>query len=103
MGHDAPGEIGTSPTKLRSIVALPSRRTQCLRTSPSTRRAPVDGHRFDTLAKSVATPATRRATFGALAGAGLFAALGLGRQASAAQGVAPGQPCTLAFATMVRL
>ena len=62
----------------------------------------MDATQFDTLAKRLVSPTTRRATLGAAVSGGLLSALGLGRtvaEARAAQGAA----CTLAFVATVRL
>ncbi len=66
----------------------------------------MDADRFDTLAKRLVTPTTRRATLGAAAAGGLLSALGLGRavphavpQTRAAQR----RTCALAFVATVRL
>jgi len=61
----------------------------------------VDGDRFDTLAKRLSTPTSRRATVGAAVTGGFLSALGLTRsipEASAAQG----GTCVVAFAAQVR-
>ena len=62
----------------------------------------MDADRFDSLAKRLVTPTTRRATLGASMAGGLLGALGLGRvlpETHAAQG----GTCTLDFSATVRL
>lgn len=61
----------------------------------------MDADRFDTLAKRLVTPTTRRATLGAVAAGGLLSALGLSRTVPAAQAAQDGT-CALAFVAMVR-
>jgi hypothetical protein len=61
----------------------------------------MDPDRFDSLAKRLITPTTRRATFGASAG-GLLSAFGLGRTVPETR-AAQGRTCKLAFAATVRL
>jgi hypothetical protein len=58
----------------------------------------MDAERFDTLSKRVASPATRRATLGAL----VASAIGLRHVPALAQ-EAQGQVCTLAFVATVRM
>ena len=61
----------------------------------------MDADRFDTLAKRLSTPTSRRAALGAAVAGGVLGALGLTRsvpEAAAAQG----QTCVLTFATTVR-
>jgi len=60
----------------------------------------MDAERFDTLAKRLVTPTTRRATLGAVAAGGLLSALGLSRTVPAAQAAQDGT-CALAFVVMV--
>src|SRR5215217_6118580 len=62
----------------------------------------MDADRFDTLAKRLVAPTTRRATLGAAAAGGLLGALGLGRAVPEIR-AAQGATCTLAFAATVRL
>lgn len=61
----------------------------------------MDADRFDTLAKRLVTPTTRRATLGAAAAGGLLSALGL-RHAAPQAHATQGGPCVLAFVAMVR-
>jgi hypothetical protein len=63
----------------------------------------MDGTQFDAMVRSVAQPATRRASLRALAGAGLLGLLARQQPAVTAQTGGQGQICTLAFAAMVRL
>jgi hypothetical protein len=61
----------------------------------------MDGDRFDSLARRVGTPTSRRAALGAAVAGGVLGALGLTRsvpEAAAAQG----QTCALTFATTIR-
>jgi hypothetical protein len=58
----------------------------------------MDADRFDALAKRVVTPATRRATLGAMV-AGVLGLAG----ASPVARAAPGQTCTMAFVAAVRI
>ena len=58
----------------------------------------MDADRFDALSKRVATPATRRATLGAMV-ASVFGIAGAASVARAAQG----QTCTMAFVAAVRM
>ena len=62
----------------------------------------MDADRFDSLARGLSSPTTRRATLGAVVTSGFFSALGLGRavpETSAAQG----GRCQLAFVANVRM
>ncbi len=60
----------------------------------------MDASRFDTLAKRLAAPTTRRATLGAAAASGLLSALGFSRTAPAVR-AAQGGTCVVAFAAQV--
>src|SRR4051794_4553254 len=60
----------------------------------------MDADRFDTLAKRLVTPTTRRATLGAAAAGGLLSALGLSR--AVPEATAQGGTCVLAFAAQLR-
>jgi len=62
----------------------------------------MDPDRFDTLAKRLVTPTTRRASLGGLAAGGLLSALGLGRAIPETRAAQP-RTCTLAFVATVRL
>src|SRR4051794_7522227 len=62
----------------------------------------MDGARFDTLARRLGAPTSRRATLGAVAASGLLGALGLVRSVPEVQ-AAKGGSCVLAFAANVRL
>src|SRR4051812_446129 len=62
----------------------------------------MEADRFDTLAKRLVAPSTRRASLGALAASGLLTALGLSRPVPETR-AAPGTTCSLAFAATVRL
>lgn len=61
----------------------------------------MDANRFDTLARQVGTPTSRRAALGATLASGVLGALGLGRAAPEAQ-AAQGQTCVLGFTANVR-
>lgn len=61
----------------------------------------MDDHRFDTLARGLAAPTSRRAALRGLAAGGVLGALGLTRVAVAEP--ATGAICTLAFSGSVRL
>lgn len=61
----------------------------------------MDGVHFDSLARRLAAPHTRRNVLGAAAAGGLLRALGLGRAAPEAR--AQGQTCTFDFVASVRL
>lgn len=58
----------------------------------------MDAHRFDSLTRVVATPASRRRALGALFGGGMLGALGRAAPPALAQGV-----CTLDFLGTVRI
>src|SRR5688572_7734058 len=62
----------------------------------------MDPDRFDTLAKRLVTPTSRRATLGGLAAGGLLSAFGLGRAVPETRAAQPGT-CELAFVAKVRL
>src|SRR5215211_822280 len=62
----------------------------------------MDPDRFDSLAKRLVTPASRRATLGGLAAGGLLSALGLGRGIPESRAAQSGT-CELAFVATVRL
>ena len=63
----------------------------------------MESNRFDSLAKGMAAPTTRRRALGALASGGLLGALGLRAAPHAAPAAAAGQTCTLAFAATARM
>lgn len=67
----------------------------------------MDSSRFDTLARGMAAPTSRRTAVRGLAGGGLLAALGLkttpGEVPAAAAAAAAGATCTLNFVANVRL
>src|SRR5215211_7074186 len=62
----------------------------------------MDPDRFDSLAKRLVTPASRRAALGGLAAGGLLSALGLGRAIPETRAAQQGT-CELAFVATVRL
>src|SRR5687768_643302 len=62
----------------------------------------MDADRFDSLAKRLVSPTTRRATLGGLAAGGLLSALGLSRAIPETRAAQSGT-CTLAFVATVRL
>ncbi len=61
----------------------------------------MDADRFDSLAKRVGTPTSRRAALGAALAGGVLGALGLGRPAPVVR-AAQGRTCSFAFSTTVR-
>jgi len=61
----------------------------------------MDADRFDSLAKRLGAPATRRATLGLAAAGGLLSALGLGRAAPGMRAAQRGS-CVVAFVANVR-
>ena len=61
----------------------------------------MDANRFDTLARQVGTPTSRRAALGATLAGGVLGALGLGRAAPFVR-AAQGQTCVLGFTANVR-
>lgn len=61
----------------------------------------MDSHHFDSLARRLAVPQTRRTALGAAAAGGVLSAIGIRRAAPAAR--AQGKTCTLDFVASVRL
>src|SRR3954467_8298439 len=64
-------------------------------------KAGMDADRFDTLARSLSLPRSRRAALGAAAAGGLLSALGVSRAVPEAR-AAQGGTCVVAFAAQVR-
>lgn len=84
----------------RRLASAP--RSASHRVLPIPEGATLDANQFDSLTKRLAPASTRRATLGALAGAGLLSSLGLARTAPEAR-AAQATTCLLAFVAAVRL